>query len=124
MPKHYVDPLNQIKEREYEEKRKKGKYEKEKKYVTKRGCYIDDVRKIKNFVPAPGKYNVEIPWVRQADIEKGKKLPKDTKKMTYIEQIYHDNKKYKFPGPGQYVVRKGEEEIKKEIEELRKKKIQ
>lgn len=34
------------------------------------------------------KYDVTHKWVSDADIEKGKKMPKDTKRNTFVEAIF------------------------------------
>lgn len=65
--KKYIDPLRQIKEREYA-KQEKGK--KSTKLVTKRGHFLDDLAKSRNYNKAPVQYNVEYKWVSEKDKEK------------------------------------------------------
>jgi hypothetical protein len=61
VPKFYEDPKRQIEEREYIANQKnKGK--KSKKYVTKRGNYLDDEIKKTNKVPGPPHYKTEYKW--------------------------------------------------------------
>ncbi|EGR33008.1 hypothetical protein IMG5_063790 [Ichthyophthirius multifiliis] len=104
VPKRYFDHLKQVQDREYEKINKKGKYVKNNKYVTKRGCYLDDTIKLFKTSPAPNKYEVSYKWVNQQDIEKGKKKPKDTKRNTFIDDIFLEEKRRIKPGPGQYKI--------------------
>lgn len=60
---------------------------KEKRYVTKRGHFYNDLEKITKLVPAPNKYNVDHIWIKASEIEKGSKKPHNTKKPTYIDDI-------------------------------------
>lgn len=82
-PKKYADPVLQMKLKEMELNQKKGL--KPNKYVTKRGSYIDGIVKSVKFVPGPEKYRLNTEWVSKADIEKGKRRPNKTNRMTYIE---------------------------------------
>ncbi len=81
--------------------------EKNTKYVTKRGHFFDDLIKANVKFPGPQKYIIKSEL--ESSIEKLKS--KDTKKIdksklpnknTYIDKIFFDNKKYKYPGPGNY----------------------
>jgi hypothetical protein len=73
--------------------------------------------------PGPDKYNVAIKWVDP----KTKNKPKSAapaNKNTYIDIILREGAKNKGkPGPGQYNIRKTEEQIKKEIQTMKSKKI-
>lgn len=85
VPRNYHDYQKIIKEREYEEMRKKGKAtDKPKIHVTKRGNFLDDEIKMKNKSTGPGSYNIIKNWSGKDDKDK-KPVPKATKKMTYID---------------------------------------
>ncbi len=56
--------------------------------MCRRGSYIEDELKIKKGIPASCNYYRPMSYVKQEDIDKGKKLPHDTKKMTFIESIF------------------------------------
>ena len=45
--------------------------------------------------------------------------------MTFIDQIYHDNKKdnYPKPGPGKYNIRQTEESYKEELKKYKERKM-
>lgn len=45
--------------------------------------------------------------------------------MSFIDQIYHDNKKenYPKPGPGKYNIRQTEEQYKDELKKLKERKM-
>ncbi|KAL4456933.1 hypothetical protein ABPG74_014571 [Tetrahymena malaccensis] len=120
----YVDPQKQIKDREFAELRDKNKLPtKNKNYVTKRGHFYNDLEKQFKGYPGPNKYKLDYVWVSQNDIEKGRKKPHDTKKNTYIDNIIDESKKRPVPGPGKYNITKTEEQIKKEVQEMKSKKI-
>ena len=96
---------------------------KDKTYVTKRGHFYNDLEKMTRNVPGPNKYNLEHIWVSENDKAKGKRKPHDTKKLTYIDEIIGESKKRPVPGPGKYNVTKTEEQLKKEQNDLKTKKI-
>lgn len=54
---------------------------------TKKGHYLEDLVQKKKGMPGPEKYHKDFEWVSKADIEKGKRLPKNTTKNTYIDEI-------------------------------------
>lgn len=74
-------------------------------------------------VPGPNKYNVDKVWVTENDKERGKKKPHDTHKYSYIDLIINEEKKRPIPGPGKYDLRKTDEQVKKEVEDMKNKKI-
>lgn len=119
VPKEYVDPLKQIKDREYEEYRKKGKIMKPKGKVTKRGNYLDDEIRLINQKIGPWTYHKPYEYVSKADIDKGKKRPTKTQKDSFIDTIFK-NKDRAPPGPGKYNVEKPLEEKKKEVDQMKK----
>ena len=57
-----------MKAKEYEEMWKKGKFEKNKLHITKRGNFMADIVKSKNFIPGH-KYNIETLLITKEDIE-------------------------------------------------------
>ncbi|EGR28548.1 hypothetical protein IMG5_173130 [Ichthyophthirius multifiliis] len=124
VPRKYIDPMKQIQDRDFFEKREKNKLPtKNNKYVTKRGHFQLDLEKQKSGKPGPGKYNLDYVWVSEQDKEKGKKKPHDTKRNTYIDLIIHESEKRPVPGAGKYNLRKTDEQIKKEQDDLKSKKI-
>lgn len=74
-------------------------------------------------IPGPNKYDLEYKWTTEAEKEKGSKKPHDTKKDTYISLIIDEAKKRPIPGPGKYNLEKTDEQIKKEVEDMKSKKI-
>lgn len=46
---------------------------------------MDDELKLKKGQPGPNKYKMNTDWVSKRDIEKGRNLPKDTTKNSYID---------------------------------------
>lgn len=119
VPREYVDPLKQVEERHYIEMRKKGKCDKPKGVVTKKGSYLDDLIKNLNQKIGPWTYHHAYEYVNKADIEKGKKKPRNTNKLTYIDAIFKQKDRAP-PGPGKYNVEKPQEEREKEIQAQRK----
>ena len=107
--KKYFDHNKAVEDKLYEEMRKKGKSIKNQKHITKKGCYLDDEYSCQKNKPGPQKYDVTHKWISEADIEKGKKRPKDTKRETFIEAIFLEQKRRGVPGPGKYNVTKTEE---------------
>lgn len=68
--------------------RKKGKFPKiDRTKLPKKKNFLDDYIAKSKKVPAANHYKEADPhvWVTKADIEKGKKRPKDTRRNTYIE---------------------------------------
>lgn len=91
------------------------------KHITKKGSFLDDEYMFSKGKPGPQAYNVDKKWVSDAAIEKGKKLPKNTKRNTFIEEIFHEQSKRGVPGPGKYNVEKSTEDLIKAAETLDKK---
>ncbi|KAL4507088.1 hypothetical protein ABPG72_001881 [Tetrahymena utriculariae] len=121
VPKKYFDHLKVVQDRNFEEISKSGKATKNNKIVTKRGSYLEDEMKFRGQNPGPQKYDITQKWVSDADIEKGKKLPKNTKKNTFIEQIFLEQQRRGIPGPGKYNILKTDEQVKAEAEKMNKK---
>ena len=113
VPKQYVDPLKQVKEREYI-KNQKNKGQKDKRYVTKRGNFLDDLQKVSKGIPAPNEYKIVKKWTD--DSKKGAKREKK-------EDKGDKDKKASGPGPGSYNLRKDYKKLMAELDELKKKKI-
>lgn len=91
--------------------------------MTKRGHFYNDLEKMFKHVPGPNKYNVDHVWITENDKERGKKKPHDTKKLSYIDLIVDEAKKRPIPGPGKYNLRKTDDQIKKEVADMKNKKI-
>ena len=118
-PKIYQDPAKQIKDRE-NAKIKKG--QKFKGTVTRRGHYLEDLKKM-TIGPGPNAYNITKPLPPVDD--KSKKQP-DKKNMkisknTYIDIIFKNALKRKSPAPGDYNIFKTDEDLKKEIQKMKEK---
>ena len=119
-PREYLDPSLQVKQREWAVQ-KKG--EVNKKYVTKRGFYMDYDLKVGMAIPGPDKYGVNSPWSfeRELRMAKNRTVDPKLKKNTYLEQIEAEQKKWKKPGVGAYSLEKSIQE-KDVIAQLLKKK--
>lgn len=63
---------------------------------------MDERVKPIKFVPGPGKYHMERSFTTPALTKLTPKIDLAVKKNTYIEQIIHDDEKYKRPGVGKY----------------------
>jgi len=98
--KKYFDYNRAIKQREYEAVRNSGSPGKQPKiHVTKRGNFLDDSIKMTK-TPGPGNYNIDLAWINKADTERGKKRSKNTKRNTFIDSIFTEQKIRPMPGPG------------------------
>lgn len=94
-----------------------------KRYETRRGNFYEEIEKRTKNIPGPTKYILDTTWVSEADKERGKNKPHNTKKLTFIDEIIGEQKRQPIPGPGKYNVTKTEEQIKLEISELKTKQI-
>ncbi|CAD8139487.1 unnamed protein product [Paramecium pentaurelia] len=119
VPKKYADPLKQMEERKFSAQ-KKG--QKNLGYVTKRGHYLEDQKKIYEKLPAPNKYDIVKPWVIQAQSTRSRSAP--PKRTTFIDQIFKEAKLRGVPGSGKYNIEKPLDEVLKQVEEQKKKKIE
>ncbi|CAD8060988.1 unnamed protein product [Paramecium sonneborni] len=117
--KKYVDPLKQMEERKFSAQ-KKG--QKNLGYVTRRGHYLEDQKKIYEKLPAPNKYDIVKPWVIQAQTTRSRSAP--PKRTTFIDQIFKEAKLRGVPGSGKYNIEKPLDEVLKQVEEEKKKKIE
>lgn len=115
VPKKYEDPNQIIKHRELMEAIKKG--QKDRKTVTRRGNYLDDLKKVMT-APGPGAYEVVKKWP-EAKV-KGQRAKHITAKNSYIDLINIQAKKDKAPGPGAYNLLVSVEETMKLAEKNRK----
>ena len=120
VPRQYIDPAKQILDRNFLTQ-KKG--QKNTKYVTKRGHYLNDLIKQHDKDPAPNAYKIEHKWVDPNQAKKIK-IPAPKDKNTYIDVIYREGTKNKNkPGPGSYNLRQTDDQIKKALELTKSKKI-
>ncbi|CAD8139398.1 unnamed protein product [Paramecium octaurelia] len=117
--KKYADPLKQMEDRKFSAQ-KKG--QKNLGYVTKRGHYLEDQKKIYEKLPAPNKYDIVKPWVTEAQSARPRTAP--PKRTTFIDQIFKEAKLRGVPGSGKYNVEKPLDEVLKQVEEQKKKKIE
>ncbi|KRW99931.1 hypothetical protein PPERSA_12607 [Pseudocohnilembus persalinus] len=120
-PKKYFDPKKQVEDKKYEEYRKKNQWPKSNIRALKIKSHLEEIQESKKGIPAPNKYKQNAEWVSEKDKQKGKNLPKNTKKNTFIEQIINEQKLRSIPGVGKYNIRKTEEQVKKEIEAIKQK---
>ena len=117
-PKIYEDPMKKIKDRE-QEKIKKGQKPKGK--PSKRGHYLEDLKKM-TFGPGPSAYDLMKPWVKEDPNKKAKPIKSLTiSKNTYIDVIFKEGEKKKAPGPGSYNILQTEEQLKKELQKMKEK---
>lgn len=84
--REYLDPVKQITERKYLAQ-KKG--EKDNKYLTRKGFYMDYHVKVVKALPAPNAHNFKDPWDQTKNKKEGANRKIDPKliKYTYIERI-------------------------------------
>ena len=117
-PKIYQDPSKAIKDREMAKIKKGQKF---KGTVTRRGHYLEDLKKMQ-VGPGPMAYNIVKPLVPVND--KNKKPDKknmNISKNTYIDMIFHNAEKRKSPAPGDYKIFKTDEDMKKELQKMKEK---
>jgi hypothetical protein len=97
-------------------RKKGGATEKPKTYVTKRGHFMDDLVKSKNFIPGH-KYNIETSLLEGAGKEekKPKEVDKKTKRNTYIDQLIREQELRYIPGPGAHNIIKTDKQIEEEL---------
>ena len=95
----------ELKKRKWETQ-KKG--EKDTKYLTKRGFYMDYDLKVAKGIPSPNDHGEQMEWSSEKDKKKGASLKIDPKltKNTYIEQIENNQKNRKQPGVCTYSIEK------------------
>lgn len=74
--REYVDPVRQINERKYLEQ-KKG--EKDNRYQTKRGFYMDYHLKVVKALPAPSAHDLGDPWDQTNNRKRGTNIKIDPK---------------------------------------------
>ncbi|CAD8089233.1 unnamed protein product [Paramecium sonneborni] len=117
-PKKYVDPIRQMEDRKFLTQ-KKG--QKNRNHVTKRGHYLEDLKKLYEKLPAPNKYDIVKPWVSEKQEGRVKSAPQ--KRCTFIDQIFKEAKVRGIPGAGKYNVIPTLEEVLKKVQEEKKKKI-
>ncbi|CAK73021.1 unnamed protein product (macronuclear) [Paramecium tetraurelia] len=117
--KKYADPLKQMEDRKFATQ-KKG--QKNLGYVTRRGHYLEDQKRIYEKLPAPNKYDIVKPWVIPLQIARSKSAP--PKRSTFIDQIFKEAKLRAVPGSGKYNIVPPLEEVLKQVEEQKKKKIE
>ena len=116
VPIDHFDYMKIVKAKEYQ-KQKKG--EKFKGHLIKRGHFLEDLIKMKKFVPGP-QYNVlpPLPDLKKiGQIEKKKK--EHGNKKSFLDEITNSTKFV--PGVGAYNVIKTDEQIKKEVNDLKNK---
>lgn len=117
-PKIYQDPIKLIKDRELAKVKKGQKF---KGTVTRRGHYLEDLKKM-SYGPGPSAYNVMKPLPPIDDKSKMKPADKKNKnisKNTYIDIIFHNALKRKSPAPGDYNVIKTDEDVKNDLKKLK-----
>lgn len=121
VPKEYQDPLKQIQDREFI-KNAKNKGRKDKRYVTKRGNFLNDLEKTFGKLPAPNLYKTEIKWLEAKPKVKQPKRALPKNKGTFLDAISNDYtlKNFPIPGPGTYNLRKDEKLLAKELKENKK----
>ena len=119
-PKFYHDAAKNIKDREMAKIKKGQKF---KGTVTRRGHYLEDLKKM-TFGPGPCAYTTikALPPIDDKKLKKpDNKKTKDISKHTYIDIIFEQAAKRKAPGPGAYNVIKTEEDLKKELQKMKEK---
>lgn len=118
-PKIYQDPIKVIKDREMLKVKKGQKF---KGTVTRRGHYLEDLKKM-TFGPGPAAYTTikPVPPLDSKPKKGNNDKMKTISKNTYIDMIFHNAAKRKAPGPGEYNVIRTEEDIKKDLQKLKEK---
>jgi hypothetical protein len=118
-PKFYHDPAKVARDRELLKIKKGQKF---KGTVTKRGHYLEDLKKM-TFGPGPCAYTTiqTLPPIDDKNKKQPDKKNKDISKHSYIDVIFEQAAKRKAPGPGSYNVIKTDEDIKKELQKIQEK---
>lgn len=121
VPKEYQDPLRQMEEREFiKNANKKGR--KSKKYLTRKGHFLQDLEKTYGKFPAPNAYKTEYKWLEAKPKSKQPKKAVPKNKGTFLDAINNEYtlKNFPIPGPGSYNLRKDQKQIEKELKESKK----
>ena len=123
VPKLYEDPLRSMAERKLQEEKKKGHITtlKPKELPNKWKLRDKAAERSKN-LPGPNKYQIDNVWAKPIT-KKPKKDEKPQSKHSFLDQIYDQAKKAGTPGVGKYNLRRPQDEIEKQLKELKKKKI-
>ena len=119
--KEYLDPRAIFSERKF---RDQPKGQKDPRYVTRRGFYMDYHVKVVKELPASCTYNMKELFDQTANKKEAKKYPMDPKlmKYSYHDRIQMEEKNRKKPGVGTYNLNKTDKEIKEENEEFKNRK--
>jgi hypothetical protein len=113
-PRFYQDPLKQMKDRD-NVNIKKG--QKDKRYVCKKGHYLEDLDKMYRYIPSPNTYKTTTDWVNEKNRDRKIKHPD---RQTFLDVVVKSAKSNKFPGPAEYYKTKTDAEIKKEQKDKQK----
>lgn len=119
--REYLDPRQIVTERVYQSTPKGGK---DRNYVTRRGFYMDYHVKVVKALPSPADHQLGDPWDQSENKKKSahNKLDLSLSKFTYLDRIAMEEKNRSSPAPGNYNLNKTEEQIKKQLDDLKSKK--
>lgn len=109
--REYLDPIRQMNERKYANQ-EKG--QKDNRYKTKKGFYMDYHIKVVKALPAPCAHNLPDGFDQTQNKKEANKhkLDKSLSKYTYLDWIETEQKNRKTPAPGSYNLNKTDKEIK------------